>query len=424
VLLILVDWAYIVVSAIEKGNPESEVGALRFLRSSRQLETLRLLALIRLDRVSPMFARMYYVVISETGQVVLRISFSILVILAFAHIIACLWFFVGSLDGLPETWVKSNGFDRESLSYCYLSSLHWALTQITTTSMDINPVNESERLFTIIVNISGLIFFSTFLSSITSQMTQLRDLRSETVKQTSLLRRYFHENKISLELSKRVTDFIDEKKLFDKKRVLESELTFLEELPARLLKELRYDIYAPRIQAHPFLARLLHVERGRLGKVICQRGITQQVLFGHEDLFRTGVRASSMYFLVSGVMTYHHWGCHHCIQSGEWVAEPALWIPEWAHRGCLKADSLSEVVGLSCSEFLLAIAPAASEVFVKAYAAAFVRAGEWGDASLFFTDLWGSFADISVLTHGACDEAGMPHEVAAPRRPLSRFSDA
>merc|ERR1719313_3303854 len=101
-------------------------------------------------------------------------------------------------------WIEFHGFEDAPLGYQYLSSLHWTLTQFTPAGMEVYPHNSIERAFAVIVLLFALLFFSSFLSSITSCMTQLRQLNYATNHQFSLLRRFLKERNIAPELSIRI----------------------------------------------------------------------------------------------------------------------------------------------------------------------------------------------------------------------------
>eukprot|EP00438_Fugacium_kawagutii_P026712 Skav219970 [mRNA] locus=scaffold2879:389420:443892:+ [translate_table: standard] len=66
---------------------------------------------------------------------------------------------------------------QQSIEYRYATALHWSLTQFTPATVDVHPQNLVERTFAILVLIFGLVLFSSFVSSITASMTQLRNMQ-------------------------------------------------------------------------------------------------------------------------------------------------------------------------------------------------------------------------------------------------------
>merc|ERR1719313_3114194 len=97
-------------------------------------------------------------------------------------------------------WIEFHGFEDAPLGYQYLSSLHWTLTQFTPAGMEVYPHNAAERAFSVVVLLFALIFFSSYLSSITMAMTALRNLNAHSTQQMTLLRRFLNERQISRDL--------------------------------------------------------------------------------------------------------------------------------------------------------------------------------------------------------------------------------
>merc|ERR1712113_285246 len=109
-----------------------------------------------------------------------------------------------------ESWIDSDqGFAGESISYRYATSLHWSLTQFTPASMSVQPMNSVERIFAIVVLLFGLVLFSSFVSTITTSMTQLSRTMDDRSKQFWLLRRYLKRHKVPKQLSFHVLRYIE-----------------------------------------------------------------------------------------------------------------------------------------------------------------------------------------------------------------------
>ena len=125
-----------------------------------------------------------------------RLIFALLVV---NHFIACAWYGVGQLS--PDGWTKQ--LDGESLTYKYLTSVHWSVAQFQS-SMDIHAQNEAERIYSIIVVLIALVLFSSFLSSITNSTAQLQRHRREYTNRQRVIREYLKEHNVSPEMSVRV----------------------------------------------------------------------------------------------------------------------------------------------------------------------------------------------------------------------------
>jgi len=90
--------------------------------------------------------------------------------LFFAHIIACLWFAISTINTNEKNWLNSGKFEDSSVSFKYVLSLYWAITTITTVGYgDITPQNEVEHGFSLVVMVMGSLFFGyslTFIATI------------------------------------------------------------------------------------------------------------------------------------------------------------------------------------------------------------------------------------------------------------------
>ena len=86
------------------------------------------------------------------------------------------------------------------LSSCSVSLvpplLHCSTVQTCGSFEQVTPKNEIERLFNVVVIISAMVIFSTFISAITNAMNQLRNLNSLAAAELARLA----DGKLSLSL--------------------------------------------------------------------------------------------------------------------------------------------------------------------------------------------------------------------------------
>jgi len=241
--------------------------------------------------------------------------------------------------------------DRE-LGYRYTTSLHWSLTQFTPSSMEIFPRNSIERTYSIVVLFTALVVFSSFVSSITSAMTQLHQSNRFKSKQREDIRRYISDNKLSLELGNRIVAFVRKHRAGSRKRVHEQEIEILKVLPESLRVQLHWEVYEPVLRPHPFFFNSLEVDEGGVLD-ICHHALSEMSLGSSQELFTPCQPATKMYFVVSGVLEYFHGSSDTEmaeISRGQWCVEAALWI-KWDHEGRLAAVSHCELVVLDASTF-------------------------------------------------------------------------
>ncbi|CAK9016098.1 Protein ZINC INDUCED FACILITATOR-LIKE 1 [Durusdinium trenchii] len=136
------------------------------------------------------------------------------------HIIACLWFWVGSSEHAVN-WISEA---------------------------------EEERTFTVCVIVSAMVIFSSFISAITNAMTQLRNLNKEKIEQFSLLRKYLTQCNVSGGLLARVLQSMSSAMNKNKRRVHEEDIKVLHLLPLSLRQDMNQEVYSPHFVVHPFFS--------------------------------------------------------------------------------------------------------------------------------------------------------------------------
>lgn len=97
----------------------------------------------------------------------------IIIFLLLQHITACIWIFIGKYDyTTKDTWIyKTHSLDDEPF-ILYMSSIYFTVTTVLTVGYgDITPYNPVEKLFCIILMISGVLLFSFATGSLTSMIS-------------------------------------------------------------------------------------------------------------------------------------------------------------------------------------------------------------------------------------------------------------
>merc|ERR1719188_1599473 len=127
---------------------------------------------------------------SEVVLLVLSIVKFLVLLIVVNHFLCTGWYAIGvsyKESGHPNWIDEYNVWDR-SFGYRYTTALHWSLTQFTPASINMQPTNEGERVYGIFLLVGGLMVFSSFTGSITSAITQLRDMHSSRSRQFWLLK--------------------------------------------------------------------------------------------------------------------------------------------------------------------------------------------------------------------------------------------
>merc|ERR1712224_12527 len=140
------------------------------------------------------------------------------------------------------------------------TAAHWALTQFTPASMAVQAHNVAERVFSIVVLLLGLVTFSSFVSSITNAMTQLRNLSTHNQNQVILLRRYLRQRNVSLELSARIIRYLKFGMVSQSQSVQANQLSYLGLLSTPLRAELEHSVQKVNLNTHPIFGMLINSE--------------------------------------------------------------------------------------------------------------------------------------------------------------------
>lgn len=357
-LIISADWTLLLAQA----GLSDYIGLVRITKTLRLGRILRLVRLLRVMKLPALLDDFVANFQSEALITFLGVIRSIGLIAIVNHFLACGWYAVGSLgQGLgadfDRSWIERLDIEQRGMPYRYFTSLHWSMTQFTPASMEVFPTNSAERLFAICVLFSALVVFSTFVSSITSAMTNLRRINMERSQQQSFIRRYIAENHLTIELGNKITAFIRTHNFMAKRRVHEEDVKVFKVLPEMLRWSLHWEVYSDKLMPHPLFYHIKDVHEEGLFEV-CHKAMSEVSLATSIELFVFGQAATKVFFLQSGVIEYHHAqndavsdvveadgsGVH------QWFCEAVLWV-KWEHRGRASAVSPTEFVALDAQEF-------------------------------------------------------------------------
>lgn len=422
-VIVIADWVSLLLIL------KSEVGVLRLGKTiSRFMRILRLLRFMKLNQ------NLNYIVEHINSEYILTFVgvSKLLVGMVFAnHYIACGWYALSQIR-YETTWAKKFLVERHNMamSYAYLSSLHWSLTQFTPASMEIHPTNQYERLYTIVVIIGAMVTFSSFVSSITGAMTHLRNVNAKKAEQDAAIRMYFSMNKISQELASQVWQFRRHNTMATQLRIKESDLPALKYLPERVRENLRLEVFTPHLEQHPLFQKYwTRCPEGMLQ--ICNQAITERQVLAGEELKEIKHTVDRMFFVSYGLMEYHtpefhlamRWedekldktrdggqmesagsGCGYGsediledfrVNKGEWACEIALWSSMARTQGpFVGGDSCCELVVLLRDSFheIVRNQPDGGEM-ISRYAEGFVKAFNAASANPLVTNILFNGAD-------------------------------
>jgi len=283
----------------------------------------------------------------------------VVLILLVNHYVACGWYAMASFNDGEVTWASALGLeDGEEPGYHYAMSLHWSLTQFSPSTNNIAPTNLTERLFASCIVLVALLVFSSFISSVTNAVNQLRLVNMEPMMEEARIREFMMVRNISTDLFARVQHFFKHAYIKQRVRVRESDLVFFSQMPESMLIQMHLEVYLPKLHLNAVFNHLADLDRSLLRRV-CHLAMSEQFNLSGQDIFIDGTLSTGLYFLVSGKLQYervftnsrlHPSGTlgkstRARIRCEDWLAEMSLWVA-WIHCGHLLATTPSELVKL------------------------------------------------------------------------------
>jgi len=173
------------------------------------VKNFRFLRFLRLVRIAK-FEHYFQEALAAVNSSVLILCFGIarlmVTLLMFNHFNACLWWAIGTR--YPNGWAHKYQ-QNTTVSYQYLTSLHWALTQFQGTSEILPGTITLERGWAVVTVMLALMILCSVVGGLTNMMMQLQSLREEQVWTQRAVCSYLMFNKISVRLSVRIKKYID-----------------------------------------------------------------------------------------------------------------------------------------------------------------------------------------------------------------------
>mmetsp|Transcript_14225 Transcript_14225/g.40735 ORF Transcript_14225/g.40735 Transcript_14225/m.40735 type:complete len:1022 (+) Transcript_14225:2-3067(+) len=345
IIVVGIDWAEVVVQS-------GGVGWSRFGNVLRLLRIVRVVRIVRFIKAPEMMDFFNEYIRSEQVLLIASLGKVILLTLSVAHVVACLWYGVGRISSSDDRrWIKQSQTEDLGLMQQYLLSFHWSLAQFAG-ELVIEPQNETERAFTVVVLFLAIIGSSMFVSSLTTSMTRLQFLSSKHTSQLATLRRFLLDRNISRPLATRVQQNAQFALQEQKKDIPEASVDLLNLISNPLLVELHFEIYSHVLLEHPFFACYNHINPGGVQKV-CHQAVKLFTMYKGDLLFSDFEVPSSkrMYFIVNG-------GLHYSqprrlatpASKGMWMCEAFLWT-HWSHCGTARAAQTSRLLALDAEKF-------------------------------------------------------------------------
>jgi len=366
VVAVLGDWINLIMTVVAHGQKGAAVS--RVLRIAKLGRFARLLGLMRLLRFIALMNQMLEAQMSEAWRLLARICQMSFFLLWFAHITACIWNALGDIQfgDTREVWIdtpmglEGTMYTDFDFMYQYCTAYHWAMAQITLGAHDVNPVNTPERLFTVIVNIFGLIFGGTLVSVLSASLIDFREINKATKEKIRTLRYFLHQHDVNLDVSSRVLGQVAVRIGHTEMLTMADDVEALRLLSAKLRSDLHYALFGPHLLTLP-LFRTWEQMQSECVRHLCAEGMEFVPLMAEDELFHTGLQAEAAYYIISGSMAYTQERDHGDITTvavdvpkEKWLSEAALWT-EWIHVGSAIAEVPCKLLAVQPESVMVAV---------------------------------------------------------------------
>jgi len=408
--VVVADWVLLFTQAEAKGA----VDVARAGKIFRVIRILRILRLLRVMKFLDVSAKLTDIMMSfrtySEGIFEFMGLFKLLgSVIVINHFIACLWYWLGENGDSADSWLDMLDEQNASMIYRYICAFHWALCQFTPAPNNFHPQNAQERGFAIFTLLFGFTMFSSFLGSITSLLTHIRNTATKRTLEDERIRQFLVQNNVSLTLGNRVTTFLRQRRNRTMTRVLECDAKALMNLPGSLLMELHYEVYAKVFVAHPLFWNLDNNKSASVGE-ISHEAMSQCLLSKGDELFDYGVEAMSMYFIIADSLEYKKPSAARSvvIEPGDWLSEAVLWV-RWWHRGRLTSNGFCNIMILNAETFRRIVACHLNALKAcQRYGKFFL---ESISKEMFPADNWSTFDIAQDFAQRSFEEEDMPEQL-------------
>ncbi|CAD8048245.1 unnamed protein product [Paramecium sonneborni] len=164
----------------------------------------------------------------------------------FAHIIACIWHYVGfQSESLGNSWLIMNHLEDKSIWSKYNAAFYWATMTMTTVGYgDLVAINEIEMIVASIVMFFSSCAFAYTMSSIGIILKNIYDTQLTYKKNLIQITQFMLKNNVDEQIQGRIRNYLNSQLYQEKKENMDDVNNILNSLPFNLQQDLNLDIQA------------------------------------------------------------------------------------------------------------------------------------------------------------------------------------
>jgi CRP-like cAMP-binding protein/voltage-gated potassium channel Kch len=236
---------------------DSIIGVFAHGVSLSAIRAVRILRLIRLVKIYHIFSENEQLEDVFSNPAVFSLIVLLLQIFYVAHLFACFWHFIAlpqAVGSFPITWIEKFGFSDYSIQDRYIAALYYVLITMTTVGYgDISASNEIERLFAIMMMLTGAIVFGALVGKVTSLIDKRNPQAKAFKERMDEFKCFLADCKIPSDVAERAKGsyfyYLSQRSAF-------GEAGIFSELPRGLLKQLISELYRDDIEAIPYFRNM------------------------------------------------------------------------------------------------------------------------------------------------------------------------
>lgn len=249
------------------------------LFSPRYIQMLMMVRLIRLHHIFPFLKDKKSKDRLNPG--VLRLVFTVFVVLVIAHWVACGWLALGKIDDKLDHYTN------------YLKALYWCITTITTIGYgDITPTTNPQTIYTMFVQLTGAGMYGYIIGNLASMLANSDLARTQFRAKLEKIQTFMHYRDVPNDLQDNIRQYYDY--LWNNRRGFD-ETEVLHELPSSLKLQVALHLNKEIIEKVPMF-------KGAPDDLIRQIVLNlKPVLYTPGDfIFRKGEMGDQMFFISRG----------------------------------------------------------------------------------------------------------------------------
>eukprot|EP00002_Diphylleia_rotans_P023918 TRINITY_DN4714_c0_g1_i4.p1 TRINITY_DN4714_c0_g1~~TRINITY_DN4714_c0_g1_i4.p1 ORF type:complete len:1498 (-),score=299.51 TRINITY_DN4714_c0_g1_i4:714-5207(-) len=259
---------------------------------------LKYIGLLRLPRFFKVFRLLDYADLTEQRLQINPSIFRIIKLfgffLLFAHTTGCLWYVIPDVTNHDKDWRIVYHLDGAPLHTKYIASLYFAATVICTVGFgDIVAVNNTERIFLIIVMLIGSGIYSTVFGSMVTLVSALNADSQANRQKLNNLEEYMKLRFLPEDIRQRVRTFHDI--IWSRHKGLD-ETAIFRQLPPALRSEVAQHLYRQTLQDVPLFQG--SEASGLLNSIVLM--LRPQMALPGEYIIRQGEVGDEMYIVQTG----------------------------------------------------------------------------------------------------------------------------